>query len=264
MTLPYVSLWQARFRALLQYRAAALAGIATQLFWGLLRVTIFTAFFQSTTLAQPMNLRDTITYLWLTQAFLLLTFTYSDGDVRTQIRSGAVAYELLRPLDLYALWFTRSLASKTAPLMLRAVPQLILAGLFFGLQAPASLASALAWIAATVIAILLAAALSLLVTITYLWTISGDGMNRLMPALVFLFSGSLVPIPLMPDALQTLLYALPFRALVDTPFRLYMGDIPPEQAGIALAHGAFWLLICVMVGRGLLSIGTRRLVIQGG
>lgn len=260
----YFSLWQARFRALLQYRAAAFAGIATQLFWGLLRVAIFTAFFQASATPQPLPLRDTITYLWLSQAFLLLTSTYSDADVRTQIRSGAVAYELLRPLDLYTLWYTRAIAAKTAPLMLRAVPQLVLASLFFGLQAPASWASFAAFVVALILAIFLAAAISLLVTITYLWTISGDGMNRLMPALVFLGSGLLIPLPLMPDALKGFLNFLPFRALMDTPFRLYMGHIPPAQAGLALLHQAVWLFAFVAAGRTLIALGTRRLVIQGG
>ncbi len=261
---PYFSLWNARFRTLIQYRAAALAGVGTQLFWGVLRVAIFSAFYKTTSTQQPINLADTITYLWLTQALLLLTATYSDADIRTQIRSGAVAYELLRPLDLYALWYTRAIAAKTAPLILRAVPIFVVAGLFLGLKPPPSVLSGVTWMAATLLAILLSAAVSLLVTISYLWTISGDGMNRLMPALVFLLSGSLIPLPLMPNAIQGLLNFLPFRGLIDTPFRLYLGHIPSNQAGFALAHQAVWILVCLWIGRRLLAIGTRRLVIQGG
>lgn len=261
---PYVSLWNARFRTLIQYRAAALAGIGTQLFWGLLRVAVFSAFYKLSDVRQPISLPEIITYLWLTQAFFRLSSTYSDGDVRTQIRSGAVAYELLRPLDLYALWYARAIADKTAPLLLRAVPLLAAATLFFGLRLPASFASGCAWVLAMVFAILLSAALSLLVTISYLWTISGDGMNRLVPALVYLASGTLIPVPLMPAAIQPLVLFLPFRGLIDTPFRLYMGHITPNEAFVPLAHQVIWIGICIMAGRRLLTIGTRRLVIQGG
>ena len=35
---PYLAIFGARFRMMLQYRAAALAGMATQLFLGLIRV----------------------------------------------------------------------------------------------------------------------------------------------------------------------------------------------------------------------------------
>ena len=33
-----------------------------------------------------------------------------DPDLKTFIRSGGVSYELLRPLDLYANWYSRAIA----------------------------------------------------------------------------------------------------------------------------------------------------------
>ncbi len=41
---PYLAVFSARIRMLLQYRAAAMAGMATQIFWGWIRVMIFAAF----------------------------------------------------------------------------------------------------------------------------------------------------------------------------------------------------------------------------
>src|SRR6266545_1976080 len=100
--IPYLAVFSARFRMLLQYRAAAAAGFGTQLFWGLIRMMIFGGFYHSTTLAQP------ITYVWLGQATLGLLLFGVDNDVRAMIRNGTVAYELLRPLDLYSLWYWRA------------------------------------------------------------------------------------------------------------------------------------------------------------
>ena len=37
-----------------------------------------------------------------------LTMWNIDQDVREMIRNGTVAYEMLRPLDLYGLWYSRS------------------------------------------------------------------------------------------------------------------------------------------------------------
>ena len=85
------------YRALLQYRAAALAGFGTQLFWGFIRVMIFKAFYLSTTDSQPMELDDVITYVWLGQAFLVFIPWNVDREIQALIRSGAVTYELLRP-----------------------------------------------------------------------------------------------------------------------------------------------------------------------
>lgn len=261
---PYFAVWSARFRMLLQYRAAAAAGFGTQLFWGLIRVMIFTAFYHSTTRIQPMSLPNLITYLWLTQAMFALLPWSVDADIRTMIRTGTVAYEMLRPLDLYTLWYSRALAARVAPSVLRAGPMFVVAGLFLGLQAPPSLASGAAWAVATVGAFLMSAALSTLLTLSLLYTVSGDGITRIAPSVVYALSGLLVPLPLMPRALQPLLGFLPFRDLLDVPFRLYMGHIPAQQIGGVLLHQALWIAAIVLLGRTLLSRATRRLVVQGG
>ena len=117
---------------------------------------------------------------------------------------------------------------------------------------------------ATLGALFLSSAFATLMTISLLWTISGEGISRIGPALAYVFSGLIVPLPLLPDWAQTTLRLLPFRGLVDTPFRLYMGHLPPREALGALAHQAAWTLALVGWGRWLLRRGLRRVVVQGG
>ena len=260
----YAAIVGARFRMLLQYRAAALAGFATNLFWGFIRVMIFDAFYRSSAAPQPMSREDVMGYIWLGQAMFALLPWNTDPDVRGMIRTGTVAYELVRPLDLYALWFSRGLAARLAPTLLRAVPMLVIAWLFLGLQLPPSLASGAAWVAATAGALLLSSALATLLTLSLLWTLSGEGVTRIVPPLVYMLSGMVIPLPLYPDWAQPLLDFLPFRGLVDTPFRLYLGHIPPEHVGAVLAHQLVWTAALVLLGRRLLARATRRLVVQGG
>src|SRR4051812_21058478 len=185
----YAAILSARFRSLLQYRAAALAGFGTQLFWGLIRVMIFDAFYRSASGAQPMTYAEVVTYVWLGQATLALTLGSVDPDIRQMVRDGTVAYELLRPLDLYGLWYSRAVATRVAPMLLRAGPMFLVAGLFLGLGAPPSAACLLAWVAATSVAVLLASAIWTLMNISLLWTIAGEGAIRCFPALIYLFSG---------------------------------------------------------------------------
>lgn len=260
----YWAIFQARFRVLLQYRAAAVAGFGTQVFFGFVRVMVFDAFYRSSSSVQPMTFPEVVTYVWLGQAMLLLVLFRPDVEVRNMIRTGTVAYELVRPLDLYALWFTRAVAARTGPVLLRAVPMFILAGLFLGLEAPASWACAALWVVATLAALLLSAAVGTLLTVVLLWTVSGEGLAALGPAMVFIFSGMIIPLPLWPDWAQPLLNFLPFRGMADVPFRIYMGHIPPGEAVYALLHQAAWIAVFIGLGRWLLARGTRRLVVQGG
>ena len=260
----YWAVLSARFRALLQYRAAALAGLGTQVFWGLIRVMIFQAFFRSTTAEQPMELDDVLTYVWLGQAFLALLPWNQDNELRALIRSGGVGYELLRPVDLYGFWYCRSLAFRTAPTLLRSIPLIAFAGVFMGMDAPASWAAAGAFAASMIGAILLSSAITTLFSISMMWTISGDGVFALAPGIVAILSGMLVPIPLFPDWTQTALNILPFRGMVDTPYRFYLGHIPAADLPFHLAHQLVWIVAIVLIGRWTLSRGLRRLVVQGG
>ncbi|MEA5544553.1 ABC-2 family transporter protein, partial [Limnoraphis robusta CCNP1324] len=123
----------ARFQMLLQYRAAALAGFATQLFWGAIKVMVFVAFFEFAPAPQPMSLPEILVYIWLGQALLALLPWNVDPEIAGHVRTGAVAYELLRPLNLYGFWFARTLAFRAAPTLLRMVPMLLFA--YFALPA---------------------------------------------------------------------------------------------------------------------------------
>jgi ABC-2 type transport system permease protein len=225
---------------------------------------ILKAFYRSTNELQPITIEQVTTYVWLGQAFLGLLPWNVDRDIQGLIRSGAVSYELLRPLDLYNHWYSRVLALRTAPTLLRALPLLPVAALFFGMQAPDSWAAAGAFLLAMLGALVLSSAITNLLNITLMWTISGQGIVSLAPSVVLVFSGSLVPLPLFPEWAQMLLSILPFRGLVDTPFRLYLGHIPPGDVLLQFGHQLAWATGTIVVGRWVLSHGVRRLVVQGG
>ena len=261
---PYAAIFASRFQTMLQYRAATAAGIATQVFWGLVRSMIFDAFYTSSSGPHPLTHDQAITYIWLGQALLLITMLNVDADVAAMIRSGSVAYEMTRPLDLYTSWFVRALSGRAAPLIMRSIPIFAISGLFFGLTAPASPGAGMLFLFSALGGLLTSASLIALLTISLLWTISGEGISRLAPGLVFVFSGILVPIPLLPNWVQSVAAILPFRGLIDTPFRIYMGQLSGTAATTALLFQVAWLIALVILGRMALARGVRRLVVQGG
>ncbi|BDA70500.1 putative ABC transporter permease protein [Calothrix sp. PCC 7716] len=269
----YWSLFIARFALLLQYRTAALAGVATQFFWGFVKVMVLEAFFTHTTSAQPITFRETVAYIWLGQAFLFAVVPWGgDKDIQELIRSGAVGYDLLRPTDLYNFWLTRALALRTAPIILRAVPLLCITAFVFplvgigqwSLTFSPSFAAFIAFVISFIGAILLSSALTMLFTVSMMWTISGDGVNNFLPPLIIVFSGMIVPLPLFPEWLKPLLNALPFSGLVDKPFRLFTGNLPFNSLPSVLLHQAFWILVFIILGRLLVNRGVKKLIIQGG
>jgi len=269
---PYLAVVAVRFRASLRYRAAAAAGFVTQLFFGLVMVMALQAFYASGRAGASLPFQAAVNYIWLGQAFLGMLPWNVDRDVMALIRNGNVVFDFVRPLGLYGVWFAHALAGRASATMLRAVPLILAVAFVFpllgpevvGLTGPASGAGFIAFLATYLFTVLLSCAVTVFMNALNLIFLSGEGINAFMTALVTIFSGMVIPLPLFPDALQPLLIAQPFAGLVDFPFRYYTGAFPPSRLLVTLPLQAFWIGCFALAGRALLARAEKRLSIQGG
>jgi ABC-2 type transport system permease protein len=269
---PYLAVLGTRFRARIQYRAAAFAGVVTQFFWGFIRIMILEAFYRSGGEPASLSFEEAVAYVWLGQAFLGLLPWNIDPDIDKMIDDGGVAYEMLRPLDLYAFWYVRTIAWRVANTLLRCVPLLLFAYLVlpliglgsWTLSLPPTWLAGLAFIASMILAVFLGAAFTTLSQTLLFWTVSGRGVQNLMGPLIMIASGMIIPLPLFPDWAQPILRALPFHAIVDAPFRIYSGNIAGSELVFILFLQIAWIVGLVFIGRYAMSRGKNRLVVQGG
>ena len=65
----YLTYFKIKFISGLQYRSAALAGLSTQFFFGLVFIMVYHAFYTSGSGKLPMEYSALVSYLWLGQAF---------------------------------------------------------------------------------------------------------------------------------------------------------------------------------------------------
>ena len=124
----YISFFKLKFICGLQYRAAALAGLSTQLFFGIVSVMVYILFYSSGTSNVGITLEQIITYLWLNQAFFALIYIWhKDNEILKMIRNGDIAYELCRPINFYFKWYFSMYASRIANVVLRFLPVILIA-----------------------------------------------------------------------------------------------------------------------------------------
>lgn len=261
---PYLAIIKARTSVLLQYRAAALAGIGSQLFWGVVKVMILTAFFSQSTAPQPITLKQAIIMVWLGQIFMNLLPWVIDEEIGLQIKTGGVAYELARPLHLYWLWFYRSMATKVIPTLIHASFLIPIALIFLGLPFPCSSLSGVAFGISMGCSAILSTAMTTIIVISLFWTLCGEGIQKILPHTSLLLSGTLIPLPLFPEWLQFFFNIQPFRGIIDIPYRIYSGIVPSSDAYLYISFQLLWSLIFIVLGQWLLKKATKRLVIQGG
>lgn len=272
---PYRAAFAARFQLMLQYRAAALAGFATQCWWGGLKVMVFAAFYGASAggaAAAPIALSQVITYTWTAQGLLALLPWQPDPDVVAGVRTGGVTYDRLRPVDAYAYWYVRSAAWMAA----RAVPRVALMAAFAGLalpligladwswKPPAGLEAAILFPVSLALALMLGAAVMMLINIVVAATLNDRGVTILFAPVLIVLSGNLMPLPLYPDAVQGLLLFQPFAGILDIPCRIYMGHLTGPDAWLGLGLQAFWSLFAMLIGRLWMERTMQRLEVQGG
>jgi ABC-2 type transport system permease protein len=260
----YLAVFIGKMKVLLQYKEAALAGIATQIFWGVIRILILLAFYRSTVSPQPISFPEVVTYIWLSQATFRLVPISVDSDIAIMIRTGTVGYELVRPLDLYYFWFCRTMAGKLAPTLLRFFPVVVISGLFLGLKPPATWFAFFSWLLLTILALFLSSAITNLMNISMLWTVAGDGISNLFMSSTYLLSGQMIPLTLFPEFTKRFILSLPFAGMVDLPIQFYLGrKTLPELSG-AIFFQLVWLVGFLLVGRLILRVGLKRMIVQGG
>jgi len=272
---PYTAAFASRFLQMLQYRTAALAGFATQCWWGGIKVMVFAAFYGGTAIAganATMSLAQAVTYTWLAQGLLVLLPWLGDPEVAQAVRTGAVAYDRLRPVDAYALWFARSagwIAARVLPraalMAAFAAVALPLAGLGdWAWRWPADVAAGLAFLLSAMLALLLSTAMVMLLNVATTAALNERGISAVATPVVIVLSGNLIPLALLPDAWQTALLLQPLAGLMDIPARLYFGQLVGWHALGGLGLQCFWIVASVAAGRFAMGHTMRNLQIQGG
>ena len=173
----YISYFKLQLINSLQYKTAALAGIATQFFWGVILIFIYEAFYTSGNPDQLITFGQLVPYIWLHQAFFTLTYLMEDKDINEAIRSGSVCYELSKPYNLYWFWYIRIIAKRYAAVLLRCSPVFIVGYLLpapYNLTLPISLGAFLLFAIALLLASFLIASLLMLVNVFTFYNNTSD------------------------------------------------------------------------------------------
>lgn len=264
----YFSVFKMRLINGMQYRVAALAGVATQFFWGFMFIMVYEAFYLNAAESPPIALNQLVNYMWLQQAFLVfIMLWYRDRELFDLITSGNIAYELCRPCRLYGFWYAKLVAQRLSGALLRCTPILIVAFLLpepYRMSLPPSFASFGLFVLTLCTGLLVLVSISMFIYISTFITMSPVGSLLIISVAGDFLAGGIIPIPFMPPWLQRIAYALPFRLAADLPFRVYSGNIPVNEAVAGLLTQIVWLFALVLTGRLALNKVLQRIVVQGG
>jgi ABC-2 type transport system permease protein len=197
-------------------------------------------------------------YAATTEASTISLNTRAIEDIGEDVASGTIASELLRPISVLGLrvaaMFGRALVGLVICIVLGTGIAWILAG-----PPPSTLGAVLA---------VPSLALGLLCNICAMhafaaasfWSREVRSAWFIYQKLVFLLGGMLLPIEVLPSALQVLSKCLPFLAMSYVPGRFAAGYV---ELHLLLVQ-AFWIVVMGAIATVAFAAGERRLQVVGG
>lgn len=265
----YLSYFKIKFNNEIQYKVAAIAGILTQFAWGAMYIMLYSTFLENGS-SSDMTIAQMSTYIWLQQALYMLYNTWSlEKDVIEGIQTGNVSMELIRPINLYDIWHSKTLARKLAMCSLRAFPLIILCLILplgqYKLMVPVNLTAFILFIITFILSVFLMMSYVMIMYTTIMYTIGSKGVKVIFQIANEFFGGAIIPISFMPITVQAILKFTPFYYMQNIPLNIYTGfykDYKEILLGIILQ--IVWIIILTVLGRKLINRRLKKIVVQGG
>lgn len=251
----------AGFRRYSSYRQATIAGLCTNVVFGLLRVSVLFAMLDGRREIAGYDPARSATYVWLGQGLLSVVVLWGQHEIGERVRTGDVVVDLSRPWNLQLALLAEDLGRAGYTMLTRFLPPLLFGAVFFPFLWPAQ---GLTWVLFP-ISVGLAVAISFgarfLLGLSTFWLLDNRGPVSLYGMSAGILGGLVVPLAFFPDWVQTLLWLTPFPALMQAPIDVFTEAGSPL---VPLAHQLVWLAVLYTGGRLALRGALHRVVVQGG
>ncbi len=252
------------FQKNLVHRAANLAGIVTNIFFGAVYVFIYTALLQDRGPVNGLDVRDAVTYAVLSQSLLMVMSAFGNRELSDAIVNGQIATDLSRPVDFYLYWAAIDLGRAVYYLIFRGVPTYLIGLVLFRARLPANLHTWALFFACVAVGMLVSFAFRFIASSMAFWTTDARGIIYLTSTLILFFAGFIVPLYFFPPWLQAAAELLPFRGMAQLPIGVYLGKLQGTELARAMALQAAWLVALILIGRSVLNRVVGRLTVGGG
>jgi ABC-2 type transport system permease protein len=259
-----MGLHRARFAAGFErqatYRLALVSGLATNVFFGVIRTALFLALYEERGSLGGLDRGEALTYVWVVQSLFGLVWAVWIWELPESVRSGAFEAELTRPGGVLGRLLAFDLGRMANLAIVRATVPLLGAALVLHLDVPTTVGGWALVPVSVALAAVMGFCVRFLIGASAFWTPDYRGVYSLAFPLIWFLSGFLIPVEYFPAGLRELAEAGPLAAMLTAPVRVVTGRDP----GGALLLQAVWSVALLLVCRAVLARGERRWVVSGG
>jgi ABC-2 type transport system permease protein len=169
-----------------------------------------------------------------------LTFVWLLLRFNTRIQTGTLSIFLLRPVSLFHHDLADVLANKLIVIGML-IPSVILMSALFSPSFGTPIWVWIVLLPVVVLAFLLRFVLDYCVAMLAFWTTRIDALDRLYFTILFLFSGRVAPIDLLPTTVRAVAEILPVRWILSFPAELALGQMSIQNAAQGMITQCLWI-----------------------
>lgn len=263
----HVAIATRAFRRYSTYTAATLAGVFTNSVFGVIYSYAYLALWAQRPDAGGYDATDAVTYVWIGQALLMTVALWGGGttdDLAERIRTGDVAIDLYRPVNLLGWYLAADLGRAAYHFLARGLGPTVVGWLLFDIRLPGSPVTAAVLLLSMVLAVVTSFAIRFLVACSAFWLLDQSGLKLLSGACAIFFSGMALPLVVFPEPLRSIALALPWASYLQTPADIWLGKLEGADLLLGLGQQALWIAVLMLAAAAVVRLATRKVVVQGG
>ncbi len=252
-------LWQVNWAEQWQYRANLIMYLLYWLVSPIIYLAVWTSIANSKGSVNGFTANDFVTYYMtllvvdqVTSNIVIHTFAY-------KVQDGSLSGELIRPIHpMLTNALVNNIAFKALTILGFIPVWIILFFLYKPDYSHLTLTGILVAIPAMIMGFLVGFLLSAAITSLAFWTTRVYSIHEFYYAMILLFSGQFVPLPLMPKLIQDVAQYLPFQLLIYFPIQLILGKLSSTQIIQGYVVGTIWLVVAVSIFTWVWRNGVKR------
>lgn len=244
------------------FRSEIVFGIIGSLLRILIQISIWTALLAGGSV-QNITLSDMVTFTILSFVVGLFTWTDLARVLGRKVKSGTIAIDLVRPINLKLFLVSEDISQHFFTLLSSGIPVVIIATIVWGIQLP-PLPIFLLFLLSLILAIWLMYSLDYTMGVLVFWITNDQYLSFMKGSLMTIFSGSLIPLWFYPDWLLRIGFFLPYRLIVFEPISIFLGHISWDEALNIIFMQLLWIAILYAAEKVLWHKAQKHVFVQGG
>jgi ABC-2 type transport system permease protein len=246
------------------YRQAMFAGAFTNSVFGFLRTGVILTVFAASAETAGYDRTGAVTFVWIGQALLAVVMIWGGLDIAERVRTGDIAMDLARPLDLQLAGLAQEYGRALVSVFYRGVFPFLVGFVFFTLRIPSTATDWLLFVASVVLGIAVSFAARFIIDLTAFWILENRGVLAFYGMFAAFVSGMTLPVGFFPHWLQVAVWCTPFPAILQVPLDTFVHRHSTATSSWLLLAQVGWAVLLLAAGRLVLRSARTRLVVQGG